>query len=354
MTALVTGAGGFIGGAVLSALAKSGVEPKALVRSRPRSLPKGATAVKGTLDAAGKALDGVTTVFHFAYDIRAGADWNLADFDAFLAAMAHAGVETLVHASSIVVHDGWPFEDLNETSPVTPPGDDSYRAAKIAMEARIRGAVAKGDLARAVILRPTLVYGPGSRMWTEATVHRLKAGPVLLPEPPEDHPESAPFGLCHICHVEDLAHAAIRGAELNNTGVETFILSNPEPPDWERYYRGHIDAIGEGEVRRVPYEKLAALVPDPVPAGSGPTFAAALSSNLRRVVGSRVVDGLAARVRSLRPAPTGEQVPDRFLFDLYSTTGRLDVSRARNMLDFRPEEPFEARIRDMSASLSGP
>ena len=300
---LVTGASGFIGRAVVRALAAAGLSVRALVRDRAAAATlaaAGAEPVRGSLESPGAALAAAGAVIHLAYDVRAPGPANLRQFLAFLAQVERAGVPNLVHVSSIVVHDGWPGAALTENSPITAPSEtSSYRAAKIAIEEAVGDAVASGRLATATILRPTLVYGPESRLWTDAAIERLRAGPVLLPLPPPDHPAGAPFGLCHIVHVDDLAQAAVRA--LNRPpGLHRYILSDPAPPTWAAYYRRHAAAIGEGAVREVPFAALEARLPAEA-ATSGPPLAARVSAALRRIVGHRAIDSLGSRA----PRPGG-------------------------------------------------
>lgn len=354
---LVTGASGFIGRAVVAALVEGGARPRALVRDRGARadlVALGAEVVPGSLERPGLALEGVGTVCHFAYDIRSPGSANLRQFDGFLAAIRGAGVRQIVHASSVVVHDGWPDATLEEASPVTPPaGTEGYRAAKIAMERRLAEAVAAGSLEAATILRPTLVYGPGSRIWTDAVVGRLRAGPVLLPEPPAGHPEGAPFGTCHILHVEDLARAVVAAARADRAGVRDYLLSDPNPPTWADYYRRHAEVMGRGTVRLVPCAALAARLPPAQAATSAeaPGAAARASSLVRGIVGSRAVDAVAARLRRPARSDGAEVLPDRFLFELYTSIGAVDAGRAARELDFAPAKSFEERVAEMADLL---
>jgi nucleoside-diphosphate-sugar epimerase len=349
---LVTGASGFIGSQVIGQLVIAGETPRALVRSTRRNAPESGKAelVKGDLGSARRALDGIKTVIHLAYDIRASGTENAQNFRVFLDDMARKGVETLVHASSIVVHDGWPREALSEGSPITHPEDgSSYRGAKIVMERLVSEAVRRGDIRNAVILRPTLVYGPGGRMWTADIVGRLRRGTVLLPKRPARTADDAPFGTCHILHVEDLAAATLHSAAASFEGVRAYNLSDPHPPTWEEFYRAHARAIGSGTIEMVDFEELAARVPQPREAGGVP-LAARVSSVLRRMVGNERVDTVMRRLTSYASAK-GENIPDRALFELYASTGSVSSSKAETELGFRPRKTFEEYIEDMSAFL---
>lgn len=354
---VVTGAGGFIGQAVIRALVNSGRRPRPLVRSRSgaRALSAtGADVSTGTVAQPGEALTGAGAVINLAYDFRVSGERNLRDFDALIEAMSAAGVPRLVHVSSIVVHDGWPAESLSETSPITgEAGTNSYSAAKIAMERSLERAVAEGRLESAVILRPTLVYGPGSRFWTVNVVERLRGGPILLPDAPEDLSADAPFGLCHCLHVDDLAEAVVQATIVPLSGVRAYLVSDPSPPSWQAFYQAHAGIIGTGAVMKKPYAELEQRLP-PVSAGgtdTGPGLAARVSAIVRKVVGNETVERIGALLRKRQRDRNAEQAPDRFLFELYSSRGRIDVGRAQSELGFAPKVPLQTRMDEMADYL---
>lgn len=354
---LVTGASGFIGRAVIKALIEAGHRPRALVRNRSgvaalKAL--GAEVFRGSLAQPGDSLDGVETMVNLAYDFRASRQANVADFESFLDRMAEAGVKRLIHASSIVVHDGWPRESLTEASPVTlGASDESYRGAKIECERLTEQAVTQGTLVSAAILRPTLVYGPGSRFWTEATVERLRGGPVVLPERPLDLPENAPFGLCHCVHVEDLAGAVVGAVAAREAGVRTYILSDPNPPDWAAFYQFYADVLDSGSVILKPYDDLAVRLPPDSgePVDQGPGLAAKVSLLVRKAIGNDAVERVGKWLRNRRRDAESPQYPDRFLFDLYTSCGTMDVSAAREDLNFAPQKTAQDRVSEMAADL---
>lgn len=353
---LVTGAGGFIGAHFLSLLSEADVPVRALARSRggafARRFPK-VSVRQGKLGSSGAALEAVDTVVNFAYDVRESAERNLSEFQRFLDAMADAGVQTLVQVSSIVVHEGWPDTTIGPASPRIGGEAGSYRSAKAAIETLIEDAVRSGRLRSAVILRPTLVYGRGSRMWTHDVVRRIRSGPILLPAPSREHPANKPFGLCHIVHVEDLVRVVCRAILLREAGCRAYIISNPEPPSWREFYQAHIEILGKGSVRSMPYGELVQTLPpdDESHGKQGPSLAARLSAIARRIVGNERVDAVGDRLRQLGSGTSVEQKPDRFLFELYASTGSLDVSDAVRDLKFKPEKPFRERLLDMQDTI---
>lgn len=321
---VVTGAGGFVGRATVAALCAAGARVIAVLRSgheadHLRSL--GAEVRRARLDALPPGLlDGADALVHLAYDVRASAAVNLALFERVVAQAEAAGVGRIVHMSSAVVIDGWPDGDLSETAPWGGPGGGGYRQAKIAMERRLLA----GRLP-AVILEPTIVYGPGSALWTDAPIARLRQGPVVLPDPP---------GLCPAVHVTDVARAVVLAVALPDPGRERFVISGPDLPDWASVYRGLARILGAGSVRLVPRAEVEARLgpPGPERPDAPPALAARVSARARRLLGSRRFEALLARLRRLRGG--GEVWPDRGLAALYAARPRLDARAARDRLGF--------------------
>jgi nucleoside-diphosphate-sugar epimerase len=176
MRILVTGATGFVGSAVLRqgsldpALELRGSSRNALVGASPRP----DTTFRGELDPETDwttALNGIDVVVHTAALVhQAGRatrqDWHefrRVNVDGTLALArqaAHLGVKRFVFMSSVKVNGeetkaGRPF---TASDPPNPTG--AYAWSKSEGEARLRDLAATTGL-ELVILRPTLVYGPG-------------------------------------------------------------------------------------------------------------------------------------------------------------------------------------------------
>ena len=176
---LVTGATGFVGGALVKRLADEcpagGVV--AAVRRQGVALPEGVQPVQ-TCDLLPTtdwrdALQGVEVVLHCAARVHAVQDDEDTPFEVYrqvnvegthnLARQAaQAGVRRFIFVSSIKVNGettllGCPFQADDEPAPV-----DAYGRSKAQAEAGLRQLAQETGM-EVVIIRPPLVYGPGVR-----------------------------------------------------------------------------------------------------------------------------------------------------------------------------------------------
>lgn len=171
MKVLVTGAAGFLGGHLVDMLLERGDEVRAMVRpvedaSRLRNLP-GVEVVHGDLtDAVSlkRAVHGVQRVYNVASktgpwgleDVyRASNVLGLADL---ISASMEAGVQRIVHTSSITVYGHHVHGIVTEDTPLHAE-DNPYSRSKIAGEKLIANLV-KEHGAPVVIVRPGWIYGP--------------------------------------------------------------------------------------------------------------------------------------------------------------------------------------------------
>jgi nucleoside-diphosphate-sugar epimerase len=325
----VTGATGFIGRRLVNALERAGAMVTRLCRTRRGTTGQRGPAVKtivGDLNdtALLKArLRDQEIVFHLAYDGRATAAANLAAFDSVLAASAHAGVGRIVHTSSIVVYDGWPNGDIDETSSMSRPGGSSYRQAKIEMERRLMA----GSIPTA-ILQPTIIYGPGSVLWTEQFIEWLTVGDIVLP---------TPEGHCSGLFVDDLVQALFRAATIPNLGRERFIVSGSDPFPWSRLLDGYARIVGRGSVRHVPVNELKSrLGTEPDDDHSEASRMATIHVVGRKIFGRERFERMLRQIKR-RLARGGRMYPDQFLLSVFSSTGHCSIRHASERLGFEPE-----------------
>lgn len=245
--ALVTGANGLVGRAVVNALARAGVAVQAMVRTVPtRPFPDSVETVVHDLtrDAAPPVDRMPDKILHLAQsnhhrDFPGGAHdvfaVNLAATQRLLDWAASSGVQSFTLASSGGIYRPGAAETFKETDMLAPPGAlNHYLATKQATEL-----IAKPYAAHMIvsILRFFFVYGPGQRK--EMLIPRLIER-VRRDEPIDLH---GPDGLSlNPIYVDDAARATVAaaasptGITLNIAGVETLTL---------RQIGGYIgDAVG--------------------------------------------------------------------------------------------------------------
>ena len=333
----VTGATGFIGRRLVHALHQRGAEITVLTRTRAAlsGLPQAIHSRIGSMSDRSfmeKALQGHEILFNLAYDVRATASENLGAFDTLLAAAAKAGVQRIVHTSSIVVYDAWPAADCDETGSMARPGGSPYRRAKIEMEERLMA----GHIP-AAILQPTIVWGPGSSLWTDGFARALLAGGVVIPEPE---------GLCNGVFVDDVVQACLKAANLPDLGQERFVISGAAPFAWSALVDGYARILGVSGAIRVPAAEIeAALGPKPDEDGTDhpPGLAARVSALGRRLLGHRRFEALVARVKA--KLSKGRLSPNHHLFEEYMGRGVCRIDRARDRLGYAPEYDLERGLK---------
>ena len=161
MKVFVTGAAGYIGGAICRILLSSGYEVLGGIR-RPATLVAGVVpVVTGDLATASLGLSGVDAIVHAAgLGHRRGVDqavWRRANVDAPVnvarAALA-AGVQTFVLISTAHVQGRVHEGVVSDATPENPM--DDYAASKLEAEREV--AAIMGD--RLSIIRPVAVIGP--------------------------------------------------------------------------------------------------------------------------------------------------------------------------------------------------
>ena len=229
---LVLGAGGFIGRRLVEFLTGSDwAVPVAAVRDTSRVNFSPAVDVV-TLDATDqKSLEKgfvgnsavVNCVAGSARDIEQSAV-------ALRAAMAaSADPPRLVHLSSLAVY-GRATGTVSELSALR--GDlDAYSAAKVAAE---RVLEARPNV---TILRPGIVYGPRSPLWSEQIARLLvsrRLGDIGR------HGD----GICNLLYVDDAVTAIARVLRARAMPQGPFNLAADPAPTWNDYFRAYADALG--------------------------------------------------------------------------------------------------------------
>lgn len=182
------------------------------------------------LQSLDRGLEGVTHIVNCVMGDAAtmvGVARNIATV-----AIKHR-IQNVVHLSSTAVY-GQLSGDLDESSEVDRELD-WYGAAKLESERIINEARESG--LSTVVLRPALIYGPGSEQWT------LRIGRLLVSHRLGDLTGRGE-GLCNLVHVQDVATAVSNALFMLQAAGRTFNLAAPNPVTWNRYLTDLGDALG--------------------------------------------------------------------------------------------------------------
>ena len=230
---LVTGAAGFVGSAVARALAARGAAVRVLVRpssARINLADLSAEVTEGDVRDEGsvvRALAGCRYLFHVAADYRLWARDpgeilrnNVAGAQAVMGAALAAGVERVVHTSSVATlrlpADGAPAD---ETTPYGEgEGVGAYKQSKAAAERIVLRLVAERGLP-AVIVNPSTPIGPRD-------VKPTPTGRIIVEAARGHMPAYVDTGL-NLVHVDDVAEGHVLALEKGRIG-ERYILGGQD------------------------------------------------------------------------------------------------------------------------------
>ncbi len=188
---LVTGASGFIGGHLAGELAdRHGADVLGLGRTFRTPAPTGVThevCDLADVERLESLLAGREVVFHVAAWIPRRNEGlpeaeaiNVTAVDQLIRAAGRAGCRRVVLVSSVAAY-GLPDHDvIAEDTPLDTTQQDAYGRTKALGEIAARSAAEQAGVELAVV-RPGMVYGPGSTGWTLGMYRLVKKGtPVLF------------------------------------------------------------------------------------------------------------------------------------------------------------------------------
>ncbi len=323
---LVTGGGGFLGGAIVRQLLEAGMTVRTFSRSRYEWLQRaGVEQLAGDLgdsEAVRAACQGCRLVFHVA--AKAGIWGSFKDFHAanvigtrnVLDACRSLGISELVYTSSpSVIFDGHDQEGVDES--IAYP--DRYRAHYPATKAEAERLVlaANGPKLSVVALRPHLIWGPRDTHIIPGLIARARSGALRRIGRADK--------LVDFTYVDNAAHAHILAARrlapgAGIAGKAYFITDDNPMPLWSF-------------VNRV--LETAGLPPAQ---GSVPPRLAYAAGALLEVL-----------YRALRLR--GEPRITRFLVEELSTAHWYDIGAARRDLGYQPPVQFEEGMKRLGEWL---
>lgn len=315
---VVAGATGYLGGHLAGFLKRRGYAVRALARatSDTRRLESlGVEIVRGDLTYRASlvaAMKGARVVFNCAAKI---SDWgpkeaflavNRDGAAAVVAASREAGVERVVHFSSLTVL-GLPRagETITEDAPYASGALDRYTHSKLEGERAVREAHGQGGLAT-VIVRPGAIWGPGDPHILPRIVAMLRRGRMIYVGGGENH--------VALSHVENLSLGLALAAEAPAAAGRVYHVVDEEDLTSREVLDGLADGLGTPRPRAsVPF----ALV-------YGTAWA---------------MEAVGRAARSRRPPPL-----TRYGVRLVASDCRYDRSRARDELGYRAIVSFKQGV----------
>jgi len=233
----VLGAGGFVGAAMVERLCRAGAQVVPLIRR----IGTGSALLArfGVQQSIANVLDqeslkaafaGTDIVFHCVTGDRPATVQGLSNS---LRAAQVAGVRRFVYLSSTVVYGFRPTTAVNEASPFDPPSWSEYAKNKASAE-KIIGKWSGGP--ETVVLRPSIVYGPRSKDWSEAPARQIASGMAYLVDEGRGH-----MNEIHIAHLLDAMMLAAHHPAAAN---QIYVIQDGFGLTWHDYYHSLCELLG--------------------------------------------------------------------------------------------------------------
>ena len=341
---LVTGATGFLGGRLVEKLVlEFNAEIKALVRNfahAPRIARFPIEMINGEIDnsdAIDRAVQECEIVFHCAHDFS-NPQKNIIGTKLIAEACLKYKVNRLIYVSSFSVYEPLQDGDLDESSPM-PPCDWEYANNKRQIEQELLRYFREKGLP-VVILQPTIIYGPFSKVWTDGIISLLRTGRVVLPDNGD--------GLCNAVYIDDVVNALILAAIAGDNIVgESFLISGEQPITWREFFESYERILGVKSVVFMPIEKIIQLTsgnPSVLLKADPRRFMELpLIRIFRKLLRQFVPKSFRKKVRQTLPLPL--HLPNSQRLSLYRAKTYVRIDKAKRLLGYKPQFSFEEGMK---------
>lgn len=327
MKALVTGGGGFLGGAIVRALLKRGDTVRSIQRGHyPELLELGVDAVQGDLtqvDDIDAAASGCDIIYHVAALAGVWGDYdkyyqaNVVATKNVIDACKKHNINYLVYTSTpSVVFDGTSEEGIDESTPYAEKFFNAYQETKAEAEQLVLNS--NDAKLKTVALRPHLIWGPGDRHLAPRVISRAKAGRLRLVGNKENKVDS-----CYIDNAVD-AHL-LAGDDLQGDAScagKAYFISNDEPISMSDLINKILETVNLPPIKKRINEHVAYYI--------GTIF---------------------ERVYSVLKIEK-EPIMTRFIAKQLSTSHWFDLSAAKRDLSYKPEISIDEGMRRLNASYN--
>jgi len=173
----ITGASGFVGSALMRRHIDAGDVVRCLSRRSKAVSQSGVQVIEGNLEKPDNALarfaDGLDVLYHCAGEVRDVHRMQAVNVEGVRALLSAAAgrIGRWVQLSSVGVYGSSQSDLISEDTPLAPR--DLYEQTKADADALVTEAGRAGDIASYVVLRPSIVFGPGMPNQSIAQMMRM-------------------------------------------------------------------------------------------------------------------------------------------------------------------------------------
>jgi len=275
-TVLVTGAGGFVGPAVVDALVGGGAFVRALIGPPGQISPRFPSGVKIFTSDIGELLSlcdftsGCDVVVHMAGGASVSESFekpveyaraHVVGTATILEACRRTGINRIVYVSSAEVYGRPKTNPVKEDHPVQPRSP--YAATKVGAEQFVEAFVHTAGM-RAVVLRPFSIYGPG-------VSDRSLVGTILKGALERDSIVLADLNpVRDFCYLDDFARAVVLASMRQTPGYSVMNIGTGQGTSVMELAKMVLEIMGrdipireDRGMRRPEHSEISELIADP-------------------------------------------------------------------------------------------
>jgi len=367
---LVTGGTGFIGSRLIEVLMlRHNVKNiKVLVRNfshASRIARFDLEMIHGDItnnESVDNAMKDCDIVFHCAYDFSSSSkerEQNTRLGTENIAKIALKYNVKVVHISTVDVYGRIMDGILNEKTE-RKKSDDIYAKSKLIAEKIFMDYYHNSNL-RVTIIQPTIVYGPFSRPWTITPVKQLRNNCLVL--------ENNGIGCCNAIYIDDVIKALILASTNEKVNGETFLISGKNSITWREFYQTYEKILGINgimllsknenineifnTVKKTNLQQLLVFIGDPyirnellkIPLFRC-FFRILININCIKQILIKLVNSADCNNnQSSQPMRKEILIPDKNKNQLYNSTAKVEIGKARKLLGYEPDYDFENGIK---------